>query len=97
MGGSGGSDTEIWQFLNAFDFSYPSEEQLKHIEAIIIPGSDLSVADCKTLTWLAVMKDFVKQVYINHPRIKLLGISFGSQLIAEALGGKVEKMLYIGT
>jgi GMP synthase-like glutamine amidotransferase len=95
MGGSGGSNTEIWAFLNAFEFSFPSEEQLEHIEAIIIPGSVLSVSDCKTLTWMSVMKDFIKNVYTNHPRIKLLGISFGSQIIAESLGGKVEKMLYI--
>lgn len=67
MGGSGGSDSEIWEFLNAFDFSFPSEEQLKHLRAIIIPGSDLSVNDSKQLTWLAAMKDFVRQVYNNHP------------------------------
>jgi len=24
MGGSGGSDTEIWGFLNAFEFGFPS-------------------------------------------------------------------------
>ena len=95
MGGSGGSNTEIWAFLNAFEFSFPSEEQLQHIEAIIIPGSALSVSDSKTLTWMAVMKDFIKNVFNNHPRIKLLGISFGSHIIAESLGGKVEKMMYI--
>ena len=26
MGGSGGSDSEIWSFFDVFDFRYPSEE-----------------------------------------------------------------------
>jgi GMP synthase-like glutamine amidotransferase len=95
MGGSGGSDTEIWAFMNAYEFSLPSKEQLLHIKAIIIPGSDLSVTDAATMPWMRVLRDFLKQVYEEHPHIKLLGICFGSQIIAEALGGKVEKMAYI--
>lgn len=78
MGGSGGNDTEVWGFLNAFDFCFPSEEQLKQIKAIIIPGSNLSVSEYKTLSWMSVLKDFIKSVYQNHKHIKFLGICFGA-------------------
>jgi GMP synthase-like glutamine amidotransferase len=81
--------------MNAYEFSLPSKEQLLHIKAIIIPGSDLSVTDAATMPWMRVLRDFLKQVYEEHPHIKLLGICFGSQIIAEALGGKVEKMAYM--
>jgi GMP synthase-like glutamine amidotransferase len=37
------------------------------------------------------LKAFVRTVFNKYPTIKFLGICFGHQIIAEALGGKVEK------
>lgn len=31
-------------------------------------------------------------MYENYPKVKLIGICFGSQILAQALGGQVEKM-----
>ena len=81
--------------MNAFEFNFPSKEQLEHIKAIIVPGSDLSVSDSESLPWMSFLRDFLNQIYFDHPHIKLLGICFGSQIIADALGGKVEKMPYL--
>ena len=43
MGGSGGSNVEVWGNYNVFDFQLPSDEELKNMSAIIIPGSVDSV------------------------------------------------------
>ena len=88
MGGSGGSNTEIWANYNVFDFHLPSEEELKQMSAIIIPGSVDSVNGDQS--WVPLLLRFVKNVYTHHKQIKILGIAFGCQVVAKALGGTVE-------
>ncbi len=62
-------------------------ESIDECEAYLITGSPCSVYD--DLPWIAPLEDFVRQCYeVDKP---LVGICFGHQLIAQALGGKVEK------
>ena len=92
MGGKPGegSDIERWGFYNAFDFKFPSEAELNHIKAIIIPGSERSVRDSDNKThWVHALKKFIQKVYEKHSHIKILGHCFGCEIVAEALGGKV--------
>ena len=90
MGGSGGSDTEMWGIYNVFDYHLPSEEELKYMSAIIIPGCVESVNGDKS--WVPLLERFIKTVYMQYKHIKILGIAFGCQIIAKALGGIVEKV-----
>ena len=92
MGGCGGSDIEQWSVYNVFDFHLPSEAELVHMQAIILPGAVTSVYDVERTPWLPVLTRFIQNVYENYPNLKLIGICFGSQIIAQALGGQVEKM-----
>jgi hypothetical protein len=66
MGGKPGvgSDLERWGFYNAFDFKFPPEQELKHIQALIIPGSDKSIRDADNKTnWVHALKVFIENVY----------------------------------
>lgn len=56
-------------------------------DAWLITGSKFSVYESKP--WIAPLEDFVRQLY--QRQIKTLGICFGHQLIAQALGGVVKK------
>ena len=56
-------------------------------EAYIITGSKSSVYDDKP--WIRALEGFVRQVHLA--RHKLVGICFGHQLVAQALGGLVDK------
>lgn len=90
MGGLGGNNAEPWGFYNVFDFELPSEEDLKHIQTIIIPGSIASAADGeKSNSWIDPLIKFIQKVYNGYPNINILGVCFGSQIIARALGGTV--------
>ena len=60
---------------------------IDEVDAYLITGSKSSVYDDKP--WIAPLEDFVRQ--LNARRKKLVGICFGHQLIAQALGGKTEK------
>lgn len=82
MGGMGGSDVEKWGFYNVFDFHLPSESELEHMTAIIIPGSANSVQDYENAPWLPVLTRLIQNVYSNYPHVKMIGICFGSQIIA---------------
>lgn len=54
--------------------------------AYVVTGSSAGVYD--PLAWITPLKEFVRSA---HGRAKLVGICFGHQVMAEALGGRVEK------
>ena len=64
---------------------YPAT--LDECDAYLITGSKVSAFD--DIPWVNELKIFVRSLH-QHQK-KLIGICFGHQLIAEALGGKVER------
>lgn len=53
-----------------------------------MPGSSSCVYSCKK--WIEHVKKLLHDVYHNYPKIKILGVCFGLQLMTLSLGGKVE-------
>ena len=66
---------------------YPAD--IDEVDAYLITGSKSSVYDDKP--WIATLMDFVRE--LDRRRKKLVGICFGHQLVAQALGGKTEKSI----
>ncbi|GJM13388.1 MAG: GMP synthase [Pseudohongiella sp.] len=64
------------------DGEYPAE--IDEVDAYLITGSKLSVYD--DVPWIHALKEFVRT--LHRAKKKLIGICFGHQLVAEALGGK---------
>lgn len=64
---------------------YPS--QIDEPDAYLITGSKASVYEDKS--WIRALAAFVRE--LDARRKKLVGICFGHQLVAQALGGKVMK------
>lgn len=56
-------------------------------DAFLITGSKASAYDNEA--WITQLSDYIKR--LANEEKKLIGICFGHQLIAQALGGKVEK------
>lgn len=59
----------------------------RQVEAILITGAAAGVYD--ELDWMAPLEDFVRKAYVNQT--PMVGVCFGHQLIAQALGGTVRK------
>jgi GMP synthase-like glutamine amidotransferase len=57
------------------------------LQAILITGSPAGVYD--KLDWIAPLEDFVRSAYASQ--IPMVGVCFGHQLMAQALGGIVQK------
>lgn len=64
---------------------YPAA--VDEVDAYLITGSKSSVYEDKA--WIVNLMDFVRE--LHRRRKKLVGICFGHQLIAQALGGRTEK------
>lgn len=64
---------------------YPRD--IDEVDGYLITGSKYSVYDDRT--WIATLMEFVRE--LHRRRKKLVGICFGHQLVAQALGGKTEK------
>ena len=64
-------------------------ENINECDAYLISGSKYSAYD--NFPWVDLLKEFI--VKLNENNRKLIGICFGHQIIAEALGGKVIKSL----
>lgn len=60
---------------------------IDEVDAYLITGSKSSVYEDKP--WIHSLRDFIRE--LNARRKKIVGICFGHQLVAEALGGKTEK------
>ena len=64
---------------------YPAD--IDEVDTYLITGSKSSVYDDKP--WIGVLMGFVRELDERHK--KIVGICFGHQLVAQALGGKTEK------
>lgn len=64
---------------------YPVD--IDEVDAYLITGSKAGVYD--DLPWIATLMSFVRELHSR--RKKLIGICFGHQMVAQALGGRVEK------
>lgn len=60
---------------------------LDDVEAIIITGSSLGVYD--QMAWLDPLRAFIQEAYARA--VPMIGVCFGHQIMADALGGVVEK------
>jgi GMP synthase-like glutamine amidotransferase len=58
------------------------------LEAIFFPGSPAGVYD-NHLLWMAPLRDFIRRAYAA--KTPMVGICFGHQIMADALGGDVRK------
>jgi GMP synthase-like glutamine amidotransferase len=63
---------------------YPVD--INEVDGYLITGSKLSVYD--DVPWINDLKEFIR--VLNETKKKVIGICFGHQLVAEALGGKTE-------
>ena len=71
--------------FNVQNNEYPTD--LSQFAGVISSGSPVSVYD--DLPWIPLYEKYVQQLF--QQKVKHVGICFGHQMIARALGGKVEK------
>ena len=80
-----------WTFYKVYDEELPTRNELKRLSGIVIPGSHHAVHNDQ-LAWLGPLRELIRLVHKSYRNIKLLGIGFGHQIIAQALGGTVAPM-----
>ncbi|KDR70257.1 hypothetical protein GALMADRAFT_76521 [Galerina marginata CBS 339.88] len=64
------------------DLAYPNEDQYS---SMILTGSAANAYD--DAEWIITLVAFIQRIASTKPHIKLIGICFGHQIIARALGG----------
>ena len=72
-----------WQFYDVCNGHFP--KSVDECEAYICSGSKHSVYE--NIAWINRLKEFVFQLYKKQKLF--VGVCFGHQILAEALGGKV--------
>jgi len=80
-----GADTFEYQSFAVVDGDFPSSTDVA--DAWLITGSKHGAYD--PLPWIAPLEVFIRDAFAAQ--IPMVGICFGHQILAQALGGKVEK------
>jgi len=82
---------EVWKTYQIPSNEFPDEEELSKLKGIVISGSEWSVYN-STVEAVPVFLERLRNLVHHYPQIKIVGICFGCQSLAQALGGKVGKM-----
>lgn len=84
-------DDEVTLFDCAVKGEFPSVEDVENgrFDAIFIGGSRYSAYDDSP--WIMRLRNELIPAYYASKKVKLIGICFGHQLLAQALGGRVGK------
>lgn len=86
LGGVALDSVELIKFEPRKDH-YPSAAELSELDGIVISGSASAAYDQDD--WVVRLREMI-QLY-HQQQIRLSGFSFAPQIVAQALGGKVEK------
>lgn len=78
---------EAFDFESAFVLDGASFPDPSALEGIVITGSAAGVYD--TPEWMDPLRDFIRKAYAD--KTPMLGVCFGHQIMADALGGDVRK------
>jgi GMP synthase-like glutamine amidotransferase len=76
-------DCDVIRVLDGEPFPDPAG-----LEAILLPGSAAGVYD-DHFTWMAPLRAFIRAAYTA--KTPMVGVCFGHQIMADALGGEVHK------
>ncbi len=79
------AQTVSFQRYSIFNMDFP--KSINECDIYIITGSQYSTYE--NIAWIKKLEIFIRQLHAHNK--KLLGICFGHQIIAQSLGGKVEK------
>ncbi|KAJ6600813.1 class I glutamine amidotransferase-like protein [Mycena sp. CBHHK59/15] len=64
---------------------YPTDEQLDSFDGVLITGSKASAYE--EIEWINKLVDYVARIAVAKPKVKIIGICFGHQIVARAMGG----------
>lgn len=81
----GGDKTFSFEIFTVLEDQFP--ENVNECDGYLITGSKFSAYE--DLPWIHRLKSLVRE--IHQADLPMIGVCFGHQVIAEALGGKVEK------
>jgi GMP synthase-like glutamine amidotransferase len=82
---------ENWKTYKIYNNEFPSDEEINNLKGILISGSDWNVYNT-AIPEISTFLQKLRKLVHGHPTIKIVGICFGSQALAQALGGRCEKM-----
>ncbi|CAG8527917.1 4493_t:CDS:2 [Diversispora eburnea] len=68
---------------------FPNSEELLELDGLIISGSVFSAYE--DIPWINRLVNFTKFIIEEHIKVKLIGVCFGHQIVARAMGGQVVK------
>ncbi|CAG8481114.1 10688_t:CDS:2 [Cetraspora pellucida] len=77
------------RYYDVVNMEFPEEKDLLETNGIIITGSASSAYE--NIPWINRLVDFTKLIINKHQHIKLIGVCFGHQIVARAVGGQVIK------
>jgi len=81
---------ENWKSYKVYNHEFPTEAELKSLKGVVVSGS--SLAAYVPLDWYSEFHKTLKTLILNQSQTKILGVCFGHQSIATAMGGKVARM-----
>ena len=85
-----GKNGETWEHHRVWSGELPDLREIETYQGLGVTGSHYSTMDEDSQAWIGILKRFLAKVVV-HGGVKIYSACFGAQVLAEALGGKVDK------